>query len=119
MWASRTPLFEVYGTTGTIAVPDPNRFSDPTELWTVDSEEWTQAPVSAGYADAGRGFGLADMAHAIETDRPHRASGELAFHVLEIMDAVLRAAHEHAVIELTSSVARPEPVPADSTPSTW
>lgn len=117
--ASRAPLFELYGTTGTIAVPDPNRFSDPVEVWTVGAPEWTEVPVSAGYADAGRGYGLADMAHAIETDRPHRASGELAFHVLEIMDAVLRAADEHRVIELTSTVARPESVPSGATPSSW
>ncbi|WP_394771027.1 Gfo/Idh/MocA family protein [Lacisediminihabitans sp.] len=119
VWASRAPLFELYGTTGTIAVPDPNRFSDTVEVWTVEKPEWTDVPVSAGYADAGRGVGLADLAHAIETDRPHRASGELAFHVLEIMDAVLRAAHEHRVVELTSTVARPEPVPLGATPDSW
>ena len=119
VWASRAPLFELYGTTGTIAVPDPNRFSDPVEVWTVDKPEWTELPLSAGYADAGRGVGLADMAHAIETDRPHRASGELAFHVLEIMDAVLRASSEHRVVEITSTVARPEPVPFGAKPSTW
>jgi predicted dehydrogenase len=119
VWASRTPLFEVYGTAGTISVADPNRFSDPTEVWTAETKEWAEAPVSAGYVDAGRGFGLADMAHAIETDRPHRASGDLAFHVLEIMDAVVRAAHDHTVIELTSTVDRPEPVAAGSTPDSW
>ncbi len=119
VWASRVPLFEVYGTSGTIAVADPNRFSDPTEVWTVQEQGWMEAPVTAGYANAGRGFGLADLAHAIDTDRPHRASGELAFHVLEIMDAVIRAAHEHTVIELTSTVERPEPVPPGSTPGTW
>jgi predicted dehydrogenase len=119
VWASRAPLFELYGTTGTIAVPDPNRFSDPVEVWTVDKPEWTELPLSAGYVDAGRGVGLADMAHAIETDRPHRASGELAFHVLEIMDAVLRASSEHRVVEITSTVARPEPVPFGAKPSTW
>ena len=119
VWASRAPLFELYGTKGTIAVPDPNRFSDPVEVWTVDTPDWTKMPASAGYADAGRGVGLADMAHAIETCRPHRASAELAFHVLEIMDAVLRASSEHRVVELTSTVARPEPVPFGVTPSTW
>lgn len=119
VWASRAPLFELYGTKGTISVPDPNRFSDAVEVWTVDAPEWTEVPVSAGYADAGRGFGLADMAHAIETDRPHRASGELAFHVLEIMDAVMHASAEHSVVELTSTVARPEPVPMGATPSSW
>ncbi|WP_349899641.1 Gfo/Idh/MocA family protein [Parafrigoribacterium soli] len=119
VWATRTPLFEVYGTNGTIAVPDPNRFSDPVEVWTVDAPEWTEVPTSAGYADAGRGYGLADLAHAVETDRPHRASGELAFHVLEIMDAVLRAGHEHRVIELSSTVERPEAVPFGATPDSW
>ncbi len=119
VWASRAPLFELYGTTGTIAVPDPNRFSDPVQVWTVDQPEWTEVPASAGYSDGGRGVGLADLAHAIETDRPHRASGELAFHVLEIMDAVLCAASEHRVVAITSTVARPEPVPFGATPSTW
>jgi predicted dehydrogenase len=119
VWASRAPLFEVYGTAGTIAVPDPNRFSDPVEVYTVDNPEWTEVPVRAGYADAGRGYGLADMARAIETDRPHRASGELAFHVLEIMESVLRAGAEHTVIELSSTAERPAPVPLGATPESW
>ncbi|WP_207457298.1 Gfo/Idh/MocA family protein [Herbiconiux sp. SYSU D00978] len=119
VWASRMPLFELYGTEGTLAVPDPNRFSDPVELWTRDEPEWTVAPVAGGYADAGRGVGLADMAHAIETGRPHRASGELAFHVLEIMDAVLLAGREHRVVELTSAPARPADVPLGARPHTW
>ena len=119
VWATRAPLFELYGTAGTLAVPDPNRFSEPVEVWTTADPEWREVPVSAGYADAGRGYGLADMAHAIDTDRPHRASGELAFHVLEIMDAVLRAGHEHRVIELTSTAPRPDAVPLGATPDSW
>lgn len=119
VWASRTPLFEVYCTAGSIAVPDPNRFSDPVEVWTAATGDWAPVPVSAGYVDAGRGVGLADMARAIGTDRPHRASGDLAFHVLDIMTAVQDAAREHRVVELTSIVERPEPVPAGASPHTW
>lgn len=119
VWASRTPRIEVYGTKGTLSVPDPNRFSDPVEVWTQEEPEWKVAPVTAGYADAGRGFGLADMARAIETERPHRASGELAFHVLEIMDAVLTAGREHRVVELTSTVDRPALVPHGASPDAW
>ncbi len=111
VWASRIPRFELYGTRGTIAVPDPNRFSDPVEVYTVKERSWREVAVSAGYPDAGRGCGLADMAHAIQTGRPHRASGELAFHVLEIMDAVIRAGHEHRVVDLTSTAERPALVP--------
>ncbi|GAB3617164.1 Gfo/Idh/MocA family oxidoreductase [Okibacterium endophyticum] len=119
VWAAALPHIEVYGTGGTISVPDPNRFADPTMVWTPETGAWTEAPVSGGYSDAGRGYGLADMARAIETGRPHRASGALAFHVLEIMDAVLRAGDEHRVIEVMSRVERPEPVPLGARPDTW
>jgi predicted dehydrogenase len=119
VWATRTPKFEVYGTEGTIAVPDPNMFSDPVELATAEDRDFREVPVAAGYADAGRGYGLADMAWAIETDRPHRASGELAFHVLEVMESVVRAGATHTVVELTSTVERPAPVPLGARPETW
>ena len=119
VWAARLPRIEIYGTLGTIAVPDPNRFSDATELYTSDDRRWREVEPEAGYADAGRGYGLADMARAIETDRPHRASAELAFHVLEIMDAILRAAHDRSVMELTSTVERPAIVPEGALPSRW
>lgn len=119
VWATRSPLFEVYGTKGTIAVPDPNRFSDPVEVSTIDDVTFRAVPVSAGYENAGRGYGLADMARAIQTDRPHRASGDLAFHVLEAMDAIVRSSAEKRVVELSSTVARPEPVPHGEAPDTW
>jgi len=110
---------EVYGTSGTIAVPDPNRFSDPVQVVTRDVREWTTVPVSAGYAEAGRGYGLADMAHAIATGRPHRASAELALHVLEIMSAILGSADDATVIQLESTTARPAMVPFGATPGSW
>lgn len=119
VWASRIPKIEVFGTAGTISVPDPNRFSDPVEVATAEDREFHVVPPSGGYADAGRGVGLADMARAIETDRPHRASGELAFHVLEIMDAIVRAGQTSAVVEIRSTVDRPEPVPEGVSPSDW
>ena len=119
VWTTRTPLFEIYGTDGTISVPDPNRFSDPVELATREEPERREAPVSAGYEDAGRGYGLADMARAIETNRPHRASGRVAFHILEVMDAIARASREHRVIEIDSAVDRPAVVPFGAAPDTW
>lgn len=119
VWATRSPLFEVYGTAGTLGVPDPNRFSDPVSIATADEREWRALPVSAGYADAGRGYGLADMARAIATDRPHRASGDLAYHVLEVMEAVATAAGDHTVVPVDSRVERPATVPAGARPETW
>jgi hypothetical protein len=59
------------------------------------------------------------MARAIETGRPHRASGDLALHVLEIMDAVAASSQQHAGIRLETTVPRPEAVPGGATPDTW
>ncbi|MEP6482703.1 MAG: Gfo/Idh/MocA family oxidoreductase [Rhodoglobus sp.] len=111
VWATTAPLFEVFGTTGTILMPDPNQFSGAVSAWTTEQPEWRELPESAGYRGAGRGIGLADMADAIARDVPHRASGELAFHVLEIMEAVLTASTERRVVELSSTVDRPSVVP--------
>ncbi|WP_439693894.1 Gfo/Idh/MocA family protein [Curtobacterium sp. SP.BCo] len=119
VWATRAPLFEVYGTAGTLGVPDPNRFSDTVSIADAATREWRELPTSAGYADAGRGYGLADMAHAIATDRSHRASGELAYHVLEVMEAVATASREHVVVDVRSRPGRPATVPLDARPDTW
>jgi hypothetical protein len=53
------------------------------------------------------------MAQAIRSGRPHRASGELAFHVLDVMESVGEASREGRHIELTSTCARPAPMPMD------
>jgi len=119
VWESRVPLFEVYGTAGTLSVPDPNQFDDTVSIATAADRTWTDVPFEAGYADAGRGVGLADLARAVETGRPHRASGELAFHVLEIMESIIHAGRSHEVVTLSSTAARPEPVPFGATPESW
>jgi predicted dehydrogenase len=108
IWATRIPNIEVYGTAGTLSVPDPNHFSGQVQVATSEEREWKDVEPSAGFVDAGRGCGLAEMADAIRRGVPHRASGELAFHVLEVMDAILDPA---ATGEIRSTVARPEAVP--------
>ena len=110
VWATKAPLFEVYGTAGTLELPDPNWFSETGSVWTTADQEWRELPVTAGYELGGRGIGLADMAIAIAAGTPHRASGDLAFHVLEIMESVLLASREHRVVTLGSTVTRPEAV---------
>ncbi len=110
VWATRSPLFEVYGTAGTLLMPDPNQFSDSVSAWTPDRSDWQVLEVSAGIRDGGRGIGLADMATAIAAGEPHRASGELGFHILEIMESVLIASAEHRVVTVMSTVNRPAAV---------
>ncbi|MFC9430134.1 Gfo/Idh/MocA family protein [Streptomyces sp. NPDC056987] len=109
--AARLPRIEVYGTGGSLSVPDPNGFDGPVELH-GSTGEWETLPVSAGYPGAGRGTGLADLARALAEDRPHRASAELARHVLDIMLTLLDSAREDRALRVASSCARPDPVEA-------
>jgi predicted dehydrogenase len=101
-----SPLFragfvEITGTEATLAVPDPNRFDGDLRLLRAGETEWTVIP-SAGAA-AGRGTGVVDMARAIRRGEPHRASGEMALHVLEMMTAIERSAARSAVEAIESA----------------
>jgi hypothetical protein len=66
----------------------------------------------------GRGIGTADMAYAIRTGRPQRASGALAFHVLDAMHALVEASDRRAHVTLESTVERPAPLPTNLLPGT-
>ncbi len=114
--ASRLPRIEVYGTEGTLSVPDPNGFDGPVEVWRTGRPEWVTLPPSAGHPGAGRGYGVADLAEALATGRPHRASAELAYHVLDIMQSLLDAARNGTAVTLTSTCLRPDPVPFPTHP---
>lgn len=111
IWAATLPRIEVYGTEGSVSVPDPNGFDGPVRLYRPDAPQWTQVPESAGYRSAGRGCGVADLAAALATNTPHRANGELAYHVLDIMESLLKAATQGATVTVTSTCTRPPPVP--------
>ncbi|MDD5599926.1 MAG: Gfo/Idh/MocA family oxidoreductase, partial [Victivallaceae bacterium] len=89
VWAHQHKPIEIYGTHGSLEVPNPNTFGGPVRLAVGDQRtiEWSDCPVTHQYTDNMRSIGAADMAKAISTGRKHRASGELAFHVLEIMEA--------------------------------
>ncbi len=111
VWASSHPLIEIYGTEGSMSVPDPNGFGGQILVHRAGQSGWTQMPFSHIYAENGRGIGLADMAAGILKGRPHRANGDLAFHVLDIMQAVHESSDHGVAIPLTSTVERPEPLP--------
>lgn len=103
---------ELYGENGSLIVPDPNFFGGKIEFATAN-DDWREIPVSRAYADGNyRILGLADMAQAIRTDRPHRANGAIAFHVLEVMEAFQRSSDTGAVIAIASRPERPAPLPA-------
>jgi predicted dehydrogenase len=111
VWASELPRMEIYGTEGTLSVPDPNTFGGPVRLKRGGADAWSELPLTHGYTDNSRGLGVADMAHALRSGRDHRASGELAFHVLDAMQAILEAAEAERTLKLTSCAERPAPLP--------
>lgn len=103
--------FELYGSKLTMLVPDPNNFGGEVKTRPATEREWTTVPYTLPYADGNfRSLGLADMAHAIIEGRPHRASGDLALHVLEVMEAFETASREHRVVEIATPVERPAPL---------
>jgi predicted dehydrogenase len=111
--AHRHAPIEIYGTEGTLSVPDPNIFGGQIAL-AAERDKWQDIAISQPYADGNyRSIGIADMAHAIRADRPHRASGALALHVLEVMEAFARSAESGRSIAITTTVDRPAPL-ADS-----
>jgi predicted dehydrogenase len=111
VWAANLPRIEVYGTEGSLSVPDPNRFGGPVRVRRSDESEWREVPIEMPYAENSRGVGLADMAQAISSGRPHRAGGEIAYHVLDVMETIYDAARERRHVELGSTCERPAPFP--------
>jgi len=113
VWAAEVPRLEIYGTEGTLSLPDPNTFGGPVRIKRAGDNDWAQVALSHPYAGNWRGLGLADMAAAIRSGRPHRASGALMFHVLDIMHAIHQASRESKHVKLRSGVDRPAAMPVD------
>ena len=113
VWDHNLPNIEIYGTAGSMSVPDPNTFDGPVKVRRPDTGHWSTIPLTHGYAENSRSLGLADMATALRTGRPARASGELCYHVLDIMHAIHEASDQGCHIELGSTCKQPAPFPLE------
>jgi predicted dehydrogenase len=116
VWGSEHRNLEIYGSEGTLLVPDPNGFGGPVRIKRQDHEGFIEVPLTHGYTEQNRGIGVADMALAIKSGRPHRASGDLAYHVLVLMHAFYDASRERRYVDLQSKVERPAALPVGLTP---
>ena len=110
VWRHACPTIEIYGTEGSVKVPDPNGFGG-TVMLSTPADDWEEVPLTHGYTDGNRGIGVADMAYALRFGRPHRASGEMALHVLDIMQAFHEASDTGRCIELKTTCERPAQMP--------
>ena len=108
VWAGNLPRIEIYGTEGSMSVPDPNIFGGDIQVRRKDHTGWHSIPWTHGYTENSRGLGAAEMADAISAGRPHRASGDLAYHVLECMHGIHIASETGTHYEVVSSCERPE-----------
>jgi predicted dehydrogenase len=117
--ATRFRNIEVYGTEGTLALPDPNTFGGPLKIRNILADDWREIPLPTPNVPQQRGIGLADMLSATSAKRPHRASAELALHVLELMSSTLRSSDEGRRIDLTTTCERPAPMRFQLPPNTF
>ena len=111
VYATGLPHVEIYGTEGSLRCIDPNNFAGPIFLRKPDSSDLVQLEDPFGYNQNSRGVGVADMAVAIRNGRPHRASGEMAAHVVDIVEAIHESAAEGRRLELRTTCARPKALP--------
>jgi predicted dehydrogenase len=99
----RHGFIEITGSQATLATPDPNRFDG--EVRTTGGEDWTDIPAAG--TTAGRGLGALDLARGLRSGTPPRASGELALHVLDIMESIARSAESGAFEPVATTFAVP------------
>ena len=113
VWGARLPFLEIYGTHGSLSVPDPNTFGGSVALLEAGSKEWRDLPVTRPHASNSRGVGLADMAQALRAGTAHRASGDLGHHVVDVMQGLLDSAERRVHVEATSLCGRPAAMPLE------
>jgi predicted dehydrogenase len=110
---SHLPI-EIYGTEGSLQIPDPNFFGGRVRLLRRGAS-WTEMPLTHGYNDRNyRILGVAEMAAAVRTNRPHRASDQIAFHTVEVMEAIVTGGSSGQPVLINSRCERPralEPLP--------
>lgn len=111
---SRHGFVEITGSEATLRAPDPNNFDGVLRVRKAGADDWEELP-STG-TTLGRGLGVLEMARALRNGVPHRASGELAFHVVDAMSAIGESGERGEFVTVNSTCTAPEPLPADWDP---
>jgi predicted dehydrogenase len=116
VWAGRLPHIEVYGADGSLSVPDPNGFGGTVQIFRAGTQDWVPVAEAGGYRGAARGYGVSDLASALASGSAHRANGEVAYHVLDMMEGLLAAADSGHAVDIASRCDRPPAVPFGERP---
>lgn len=141
VWDSNLPCMEIYGTEGSLSVPDPNMFGGTVKVYDgkklqgiVDAvnephpakiiamvsnqkscsrEQESLFPLDPDPRGNMRGLGVSDMAQALIDGRDSRLSSDLSLHVVEALNAFEIAAETNSVYEMKTTCERPEPMGKD------
>ncbi len=108
-----SPPIELHGETGSLQVPDPNTFGGPVKLSRTKKGDWQEQALVNGYTDNMRGIGAADLAYALNVERPHRCHSDLAFHVLDVMQALHESSDAGKHMSIKSTCEQPAPLPLE------
>ena len=114
VYKSNQRNIEIFGTKGTLFVPDPNCFGNEITYYDGETGEERVIPVSFDYTVNSRGLGLAEFAKAIKTGRNARTSYKQTFHVLEVMQAFVNSTDEGKTTQITSKFERQAPMKQDN-----
>jgi len=122
---------ELYGTKGSIVVPDPNMFGGPVIISKELGTKWQEYSVENKYLGKTniinssvrsnetskqanyRGIGLSEMIYSIENNLEHRRKGELALHVLDLIESTIKSAEKGIEVDLQTTCKRPTPFTED------
>ena len=110
VWDHHLPFVEIYGTTGSMVVPNPSTFEGPIQLRPCDGPEWQSVPLEFPRG-LHRGIGVADMAFSIMQNEPHRSTAELALHVTEVMEALSASCSTGKVVDIQTTCPTIIPMP--------
>lgn len=94
----------IYGSNGTLRVPDPNKFGGPVYYLAAGSKEYVELPLAYEYADNSRGIGILDMAKGIKENKNFQTDISLTYHVLEVMEAFHQSGEQRTHIPIQSEV---------------
>ncbi|HEY4026677.1 MAG TPA: Gfo/Idh/MocA family oxidoreductase [Candidatus Dormibacteraeota bacterium] len=115
VWGADLPKLQLYAPGGVVNLPDPNTFGGPiTANLYSDDAGWRDVPLAYDHTAACRncrGIGVVDMVQAAAEGRPPRASGVMAYHVLDVMQAVTESSAGERHVEVASTCERPLPLP--------
>lgn len=116
----RQGIVEIAGTEGTIVIPDPNMFGGAISITRPLRPQEPAEPEIIDVAPegvlSGRGVGLLDMVRSIAAGRPHVATGEFGYHVLDTLLSIEEAAESRRFVTVESTLDQVGAIEADFDP---